>query len=337
MRTTLYFATARGLTVVTGAEENWRGEVCLDEFQVQCVAVDPDRNGVAYCGTFGNGMFRSEDGGRTWSALSGFKESKVMALASAHDGILYAGTELSAIYRSIDCGETWYPLHTLMTLPSAKTWSFPPRPETHHVQSILPDRARPFRLHVAIEAGALVRSDDDGVTWCDRVSSSPKDTHSLAVHSQDPTRLHSAAGDGYFESVNDGDSWRRMTDGLEHQYCWSVAVGSADPTTLLLTASKSAYGAHYKESACSTVYRRSGNTAWQQLCDGLPTPHGSRIAVVAASHADPRTFYCSTEGRVYRSADDGVHWQELRGQWNNSTHTEHAIDMAISEERSSVD
>jgi hypothetical protein len=117
-------------------------------------------------------------------------------------------------------------------------------------------------LHVAIEAGALVRSDDAGVTWCDRVSSSPKDTHSLAVHSQDPTRLHSAAGDGYFESVDDGDSWRRMKDGLEHQYCWSVAVSFADPTTLLLTAATSAYGAHYKESACSFIYRRSENNAW---------------------------------------------------------------------------
>ena len=164
--------------------------------------------------------------------------------------------ELSAIYRSDNRGETWYPLHTLMTLPSAETWSFPPRPETHHVQSILPSLRRRDRLHVAIEAGALVRSDDAGATWCDRVSSSPRDTQSLAVHAQDPTRLHSAAGDGYFESVDDGDSWRRMTDGLEHQYCWSVAVSFRDPTTLLLTASHSAFGAHYKESARSFIYRR---------------------------------------------------------------------------------
>jgi len=333
MRTTLYLATARGLTVVTGDGEHWQGKVCLEEFRIQCVAVDPDRNGVAYCGTFGNRMFRSDDWGRTWSALSGLQEPNVMALAAAHDGTLYVGTELSSIYRSDDRGETWYPLHTLMTLPSAKTWSFPPRPETHHVQSILPSLARRDRLHVAIEAGALVRSDDAGATWCGRVSSSPKDTHSLAVHPQDPTRLHSAAGDGYFQSLNDGDSWQRMTDGLEHPYCWSVAVSFADPTTLLLTAAKSAYGAHYKESACSFVYRRSGNNAWQHLRDDLPTPLGSRIAVVAASRVEPGIFYCSTEGRVYRSADDGVRWQELGVQWDSGTHIEHAIEMAIGEER----
>ena len=93
MRTTLYLATARGLTVVTGAEENWRGEVCLDEMQIQCVTEDPDRHGIAYCGAFGNGMFKTTDGGRTWSALSGFNEPNVMALASAHSGIVYADPE----------------------------------------------------------------------------------------------------------------------------------------------------------------------------------------------------------------------------------------------------
>src|ERR1700721_2353249 len=146
-------------------------------------------------------------------ALTCLKSPNLIALASAYDGILYAGTELSAIYRSIDCGETWYPLHTLMTLPSAKSWSFPPRPETHHVQSILPDLAHPARLHVAIEAGALVHSDDAGRTWCDRVSSAPRDTHCLAVHALDPTRLHSAAGDGFLESVDDGAGWKRFVQG----------------------------------------------------------------------------------------------------------------------------
>lgn len=333
MRTSLYLATARGLKVITNNNHNWQSKTYLDEFQIQCVAVDPNRTGVAYCGTFGHGMFRSEDCGRTWSPLSGLKQFNVMALAIALDDTVYAGTELSAVYRSNDRGETWHPLHTLMTLPSAKTWSFPPRPETHHVQSILPSLSRPSRLHVAVEAGALVRSDDAGMTWRDRVSTSPKDTHSLVVHPHDPSRLHSAAGDGYFESVNDGDTWRRVTDGLEHQYCWRVAAGCANPSTLLLTASESAYGAHYRESACSFIYRRSKNNAWQQSRDGLPTPRGSRIAVVAASRVEPGVFYCSIEGMVYRSSDDGVRWQKLRVRSNSGTHIDHATDMAISQEQ----
>jgi hypothetical protein len=186
MRTTIYLATARGLAVIQGCDEGWVGEVCLNDKQIQCVAADRTR-GIVYCGTFGDGMLRSGDRGATWHPLQNFTAPNVMALASSESGALDAGTELSAMYRSEDSSESWCELETLLTLPSAKSWSFPPRPETHHVQFILPHLAHPARLYVAIEAGALVYSDDAGRTWCDRVSSAPRDTHCLAVHPLDPT------------------------------------------------------------------------------------------------------------------------------------------------------
>jgi len=109
-----------------------------------------------------------------------------MALATADSGdagrpaLLYAGTEPSAIYQSSDGGDTWHPLPGLLSLTSAGEWSFPLRPETHHVRQILSDPCFPLRLHVAIEAGALLRSEDGGETWRDRVPGGPKDTHTLA-------------------------------------------------------------------------------------------------------------------------------------------------------------
>jgi hypothetical protein len=112
----------------------------------------------------------------------------------------------------------------------------------------------------------------------------------------DPTRLHSAAGDGHFESVDGGNTWRRVVDGLEHQYRWSIAISLADAKTLLLSTSKSAYGAHYKESANSIIYRLTGSDAWKPVRKGLPDPQGLRIPVVAASSSEPGVFYCSTEG-----------------------------------------
>jgi len=332
METTIYLATDRGLTVIVGGDGQWRGKVYFEDKQVQCVVADANKRGFVYCGTFGNGLFRSETGAATWDKSASFTEPNVMALASSRSGSLYAGTELSTVYRTDDQGKTWRELRTLVTLPSAKGWSFPPRPETHHVQSILPDLADPRRLHVAVEAGALLRSDDEGRTWRDRIPSGPKDTHSLAVHPLEPTRLHSAAGDGYFESVDDGDSWRRIVDGLKHQYCRSLAVSFDDPKTFLLSASNSAYGAHYKESANSVVYRRTGNDAWQLVQDGLPDPRGVRIPVLAASRIEPGVFYCSTEGAVYRSEDGGMKWQKLSIQWDGEASNEHPLNMEIAEE-----
>ena len=54
--------------------------------------------------------------------------------------------------------------------------------------------------------------------------------------------------------------------------------------------------------------------------------------MVAASSFEPGVFYCSAEGMVYRSEDDGLQWQKLAVQWNSNTTAEHAIGMAIVEE-----
>lgn len=259
VKTTIYLSTGHSVGVITGSDRDWHGEVRLKDQHVQCVAVDVTRQGIVYCGTLGEGAFESDDGGMTWRSLKGIPARNVTSLAVSNSGVVYAGSEPSAIFRSEDAGDTWRELPSLLTLPSSKEWSFPPRPETHHVRSILPNLAKPNRLHVAIEAGALLRSDDDGQTWRDRVPSAPRDTHTLASSSDDPGRLHSAAGDGYFESIDGGDHWRRIVTGLEHQYCWSVAVSRAHPPIVVLSASTSPYAAHFKEAANSHHNRKSKN------------------------------------------------------------------------------
>jgi hypothetical protein len=69
--TTLYVATDDGLAIVAASEANagWRVEWALTGKEAQCVAVDPRRSERVYCGTFGDGLWRSGDAGRTWEAL----------------------------------------------------------------------------------------------------------------------------------------------------------------------------------------------------------------------------------------------------------------------------
>ncbi len=337
MKTTIYLATADGVSVIAGSNGNWRGQVRLTGTQVQCVAVASHRPKTVYCGTFGDGLFRSNDEGATWHSCDAFRHRNVTALAvsgsedAGDSSVVYAGTEPSALFQSNDDGETWRELPTLLTLPSAGEWSFPPRPDTHHVRYILPDPFVPRRLHVAIEAGALLRSEDGGQKWRDRISGGPKDTHTLAVHPRAPGRLYSAAGDGYFESTNDADSWRRMTDGLRHEYCWSVAVSLGDPDVILLTASKTAQEAHVKASANSFIYRRTAGEPWREVQHGLPGSQGRRIAVIAASAIGPDVFYLSSEGEVYRSADKGTHWERITPEWADGSRSGHAVAIAVVE------
>src|SRR5262245_53628731 len=121
-----------------------------------CLASDELVQGRAWCGTQRGGVFRSDDGGRSWQAI-GLAGRLIMSLPArpATRDEVWAGTEPSEVWRSTDAGNSWEQTSRLETLPSSSQWSFPPRPETHHVRWIACHPLEPGRLWVAIEAGAL--------------------------------------------------------------------------------------------------------------------------------------------------------------------------------------
>jgi photosystem II stability/assembly factor-like uncharacterized protein len=326
--TTIYLATNQGISVVRCSDDRWEGATHLEDKRIECVLVDHKAGDTAFCGTFGEGLFTSSDAGRIWAPCAGFPEATVTSLAVAESGALFAGTEPSRVFRSDDHGETWFALSALTDLSSAKSWSFPPRPHTHHVRAILPDFERPDDLHVAIEAGALLRSRDAGSRWMGPVRSAPKDTHWLISDPLERNTLYSAAGDGFFQSNDDGETWQRFEQGLEGTYCWSLAMGSGASRVFVMSAAKSAYGAHYERYAKSCVYRREGNGRWEKTPGGLPNPQNHRAAVITAVDTAPGLFFLSTEGSVFRSMDEGKIWQELSIDWLNGR-AKHAAGIAV--------
>ncbi len=324
--TTIYLATGQGVSVIRGSKESWEGATQLQDKQVECLVVDPEDSDTAFCGTLGAGLFATSDAGLSWRPCSGFPQASVTALAADGTGVLFAGTEPSQVWRSDDRGATWFPLPSLMELPQAQQWSFPPRPHTHHVRAILPDPERPSDLHVAVEAGALLRSEGGGSGWMDRVPSGPRDTHWLISDPQQRSKLFSAAGDGFFESSDDGKTWKRFEDGLEGTYCWSVAMSLGSSRALVMSAAQSAYAAHYEPYADSYVYRKEGAAPWQRVL--LPDSRRHRAAVIASVQASPGSLLMSTEGAVFRSTDEGRSWRELPIHWMNGR-AKHAVDIAI--------
>ena len=97
-------------------------------------------------------------------------------------GVVYVGTEPSALFSSEDGGKTWREHKEMKFLPSHRTWSFPPRPHTHHVRWITPDPEQSERIYVSIEFGAVLRSLDGGKTWEDKKFQGPLDVHTLLMH-----------------------------------------------------------------------------------------------------------------------------------------------------------
>jgi photosystem II stability/assembly factor-like uncharacterized protein len=216
-----------------------------------CLTADALAHGRAWCGTHRDGVFRTDDGGRSWRSV-GLAVRLIMAIAASavERDLVWVRTEPSEVWRSADAGTTWEQTSRLETLSSSSEWSFPPRPDTHHVRWIACHPLEPERLWVAIEAGALVSTIDVGRAWRDRVTGGPWDTHELAVHRNAPNALRVSAGDGYFESDDAGATWRSPSTGLEVGYLGSVAIDPGEPEVVVVSASSGPY------TACKPASRR---------------------------------------------------------------------------------
>lgn len=329
--TTILAIMQDSLLLLESSKSGWKSYELMKGTNPQCISFDYRNPDLAYCGTFGNGLWKTHDAGHSWNRI-GMRDISSNYITSVSvsrlETCLFVGTEPSALYRSDDKGESWQKLGALNNLKSSTSWSFPPRPYTSHVRWIELDVNNPDYVFVAIEAGALVQSHDGGNTWIDRVDGGPYDTHTMATHRMAPKRLYSAAGDGYFESIDYGRSWKRLTVGLEHDYAFGLAIDPVDPQTIILSTSETARQAHILEEANSSIYRKSG-VEWELISNGLPTSRGTIISILSSNPNTSGIFYAINNRGIFYSSNLGVSWRVLDINWPKEYVLQHPRALAV--------
>jgi photosystem II stability/assembly factor-like uncharacterized protein len=285
-----------------------------------CLAADPLVHGRAWSGTHQGGVFRSDDGGKSWQSV-GLAGRVIMAITASptERDVIWAGTEPSKVWRSADAGNSWIQPSTLETLSSSSEWSFPPRPDTHHVRWIACHPFQPECLWVAIEAGALVSTSDGGRTWRDRVPGGPYDTHELAIHHKAPDTLRVSAGDGYFESDDAGVTWRSPCAGLDVGYLRSVAIDPEQPDVVVVSASSGPHSAYLAGRSDGRLYRRVSRERWERVRDGWPE-EPSTIAPLLCAGTKAGELWAADECGVHRSDDSGNSWRRVAGYERSPQH-----------------
>ena len=301
----LYAAGANAVVVI----EDGRVETALDGRGARCVAVDPEDQDTLYVGTSDKGLFKSEDGGVSWDKLSGIEHPRITAVAvSPADGAVYVGTEPSALFVSRDRGGSWRELEDMRHLPSAPTWSFPPRPWTSHVRAIALSHADPGLVVSGIELGGVVRSTDGGETWQDQRPGAQADCHALAAHRNAPYLLYEAAGGGFAQSRDFGDSWETADEGMGLRYVWGLAVDAEDPTLVYASAASGPGRAHGSGPSDAAIYRRVEGGQWKPVLEGLAAfPYA-----LCSDPEAPGTLYAGFgDGMILRSSAAGEGWDEV--------------------------
>ena len=135
-----------------------------DTVNAQSLAIDPTNANVVYVGTGwrssnGNGVYKSTDGGETWSpANRGMIDYGITALAMhpSDSQVVYAGGDNGELFKSTDAGENWTDLTA--ALPTGDSFH-------QRILNIAIDPAAPETVYLLHERAGVMVSYDGGAGW----------------------------------------------------------------------------------------------------------------------------------------------------------------------------
>ena len=335
MDSILYIGTDKGVfTARSRDSQAW--EVVnhgLKAWDICELAQAPDAPNKVYAGTRGDGLWVSEDFGKSWKKPSYGKRGpgKVRSVTvDPHDPRrIYVGAEPIDIYVSEDAGKSWDRFDSLWDLPSIATIPYPVAAIEPHVRDVTVDPSNPDILYAALQVGYIAKSTDRGKSWKILNKDLDCDVHTIVIDPVDPRHLLVATGGhdsrhgtvkgrALYDSPDGGENWTPIAMNLTHNY--SVPL-THDPRNPKQVYSAVAHGqpplwGRRASGAEATLIRSSdGGRTWSSVAQGFESADFTDAIVV--DDAIPGLVYTACRsGKAYASQDAGETWQALGFQLN---------------------
>ena len=239
---------------------------------------------TVYAGVEDAALFKSVDGGKTWSELSGLREhgsgSKwqpgaggmglhTILLDRLNPERIFIAISAAGAFRSDDGGKTWKPINKGL------------------LSQYIPD-------------------PDAEVGHC---------VHRIAMHPARPQTLFMQKHWDVMRTDDAGDHWHEVSGNLPTDFGFVIDVHAHEPETVYVVPIKSD-SEHYPPDGQLRVYRsRCGGNEWEALANGLPQEHCYvnvlRDAMAVDSLDRCGVYFGTTGGQVYASADSGDSWEAI--------------------------
>ncbi|HEY4484994.1 MAG TPA: hypothetical protein VI702_01535, partial [Nitrospiria bacterium] len=204
------FMMVLGLIVWAGARllSNAQGphEMPDPRHSVQALALGAD--GTLFMGTFGDGIYKSRDGGLKWETISeGLGDPYIMTLLvqpsggktpGASPGMVFAGTARLGVFRSPDGGGHWEKVNTGLVNTQVSAMLFDPQ----------------GRLYAATGKGVF-QSEDRGDHWTAHNTGLDDELVRSLIIDRDGALYAGTGGKGLFKLAAGQKRWERVTRGFE--------------------------------------------------------------------------------------------------------------------------
>jgi photosystem II stability/assembly factor-like uncharacterized protein len=319
-----YVAVASGGVWVThNAGTTWKP--VFDQqgsYSIGCVTLDPGNHHTVWVGTgennnqrsvaYGDGVYKSLDGGETWKNM-GLKDSEHISRIIVHPensdvvyaaayGPLWSPGGDRGVFRTTDGGEIWERILYVDEHTGIADMVMDPRDP-----DVLYAAAHQRRRHVFTYVGggpgsALYKSTDGGATWVKSQRGLP-DTDlgriGLAISPVDPDYVYAIveAADGksgFFRSVNRGASWQKMSSYVTSGNYYQEIV--CDPADVDRVYAMDVW-LHFSDDGGKTFQKM--NERWKHVDN-----HAMWI-----DPRDPDHYIVGCDGGIYVSRDRAATWR----------------------------
>jgi len=160
---------------------------------VQGIAVDPANNSHVFASS-STGIWRSENGGATWTNVLTNPAWSVTFVAAASD-IVYATSKTAGVFKSTDRGNTWVPINNGITnLTMGRS------------APVVLDPENPKVLYVGSEVGGGVyKSRDGGASWTPINFGLDTSVYGLVMDPFRPKTLYASGPSGVYKTLTGGE------------------------------------------------------------------------------------------------------------------------------------
>lgn len=239
-------------------------------------------NQTVYCGVAQAGMFKSNDGGATWTGSGGLNNHETQPrwepgfgglaahriLFDAHNpDRMWCGISAVGVFRTDDGGESWHPKNR-------------------------------------------------GVEWPDSTAEWDEIGHCVHCFTQDPAdpdHMWRQDHSGVYRSVDGAESWERIEAGLPARFGFPVIRHHSSGRLFVIPLESDEY--RMPVGGRLEVYRSDDNgDSWQNSSSGLPggTFAGPLRDATACDQLDDAGIYMgTTAGKVHWSSNGGEQWHTM--------------------------
>jgi len=295
-------------------------------FSIGVVTLDPSNPEVVWVGTgenvsgrhvaWGDGIYRSLDGGKSWTNM-GLKQSEHIGRIIIHpedsnvmlvaaEGPLWSSGGERGVYRSTDGGQTWSRVLHVDDDTGATDVLFHPTDPSVVYAAMYERRRSAWSFLAGGQGSGIYKSTDAGVTWRELSTGLPttkKDVDvgkiGLAVTPADPDRVYatieaSGGHQGFYASTNRGESWERrntyISGGTGPHYYQEIIASPVDAD-------------HVYQMDVFFMGTKDGGRTFGMIGDGVQAHTDNHALWIDPS--DPSHMILGNDGGLYETFDSG--------------------------------